>query len=133
MKKVFLGGTCNESEWRTDMKELLEAEGLAFFDPVVTDWGIEAQAEEFKQRAECDFCLYVITPKMAGVYSVAEVIDDSHKRPLKTVFVVIKEEDGDLFTKGQLRSLDMVGDMVRRNGGAYMASLALAAKWMAIS
>ena len=37
--------------------------------------------EEIKQRAECDFCLYVITPKMTGVYSIAEVVDDSNKRP----------------------------------------------------
>jgi hypothetical protein len=32
--------------------------------------------EEIKQRAECDFCLYVITPKMTCVYSIAEVKDN---------------------------------------------------------
>ena len=97
--KVFLGGTCNESTWRDS---LIKALKIDYFNPVVDDWTPDCMAEEIKQREVCDFCLYVITPKMTGVYSIAEVIDDSNKRPRKTVFCVLPT-DGDLsFTEGQL-------------------------------
>lgn len=57
--KVFLGGTCNESTWRDQLISMLK---IDFFNPVVEDWTPECQEEEIKQRNECDFCLYVITP-----------------------------------------------------------------------
>ena len=49
--------------------------------------------EELKQREESDFCFYVLTPKMNGFFSVAEVVDDSNKRPAKTVFCFINKDD----------------------------------------
>lgn len=89
--------------------------------------------EERRQREECDFCLYVITPLMTGVYSIAEVIDDSNKRPNKTIFCFVNtdfinatNEYGFLrktFDCGQVKSLDQVGKMVERNGGKYFKSL----------
>ena len=89
-KKVFLGGTCNNSTWRD---ELIPKLNIDYFNPVVADWTPECQDEEIKQRQECDICLYVITPKMVGTYSIAEVADDSNKRPEKTVFY-FQESDG---------------------------------------
>ena len=86
MKKVFLGGTCAESTWR---EELINKLTIDYFNPVVEDWTEECMAEERKQRETCDYCLYTITPRMKGVYSIAEVIDDSNKRPLKTVFCLL--------------------------------------------
>jgi len=82
--KVFLGGTCNNSNWRNILIQDLKIE---YFDPVVDDWTFEFQKEELKQRELCDVCLYVITPKMTGVYSIAEVVDDSNKRPEKHYYV----------------------------------------------
>ncbi len=35
MKKVFLGGTCNESTWRDRLIKLLK---INYFNPVVKDW-----------------------------------------------------------------------------------------------
>lgn len=120
MKKVFLGGTCNESTWRDDLiKELT----IDYFNPVVEDWTPDCMAEEIKQRESCDFCLYVITPKMTGVYSIAEVVDDSNKRPDKTIFVVLDEDEGLHFTPGQLKSLRSVSMMVMKNGGKSFVSL----------
>lgn len=119
-KKVFLGGTCNDSTWRQSLKELLT---IHYFDPVVDDWTPECQVEERKQRELCDYCLYVITPKMAGVYSIAEVVDDSNKRPEKTVFCYLSTDDDDIFNAGQIKSLDQVGEMVARNGGKFVRSL----------
>ena len=84
-------------------------------------------AEEIKQREQCDCCLYVITPEMTGVYSIAEVVDDSNKRPDKTVFCVLN--DGG-FTDGQMRSLNSVGEMVKRNGGRFFLSLGEVANYL---
>lgn len=120
MKKVFLGGTCNESTWRDKLIEMLK---IDYFNPVVDDWTEECYQEELRQRESCDYCLYVITPKMTGVYSIAEVIDDSNKRPEKTVFCAL-QEDGDLkFDKGQMKLLAKVGVMVALNGGNCFTSL----------
>ena len=86
--------------------------------------------EELKQRETCDICLYVITPKMTGVYSIAEVVDDSNKRPEKTVFVGLRE-DGDLkFNKGQWKSLGAVAKMVKTNGAMVFDNLKSAAIYM---
>ena len=116
MKKVFLGGTCNESTWRDRLIEMLE---IDYFNPVVDDWTEECYQEELRQREICDYCLYVITPRMKGVYSIAEVVDDSNKRPEKTIFCLLTADVDDtgkviMFDVGQLRSLDRVGRMVEK-------------------
>jgi len=123
--KVFLGGTCNESNWR---ERLIPKLTINYFNPVVSDWNEKAQEEEIKQRETCDYCLYVISPKMTGVYSIAEVIDDANKRPEKTVFCVLESdtsEDGKSlsFSQGQLKSLNQVGKLVQQNGGIWLPTL----------
>ncbi len=118
--KVFLGGTCNESDWRERLIPMLTVD---YFNPVVEDWTPECMAEELRQRESCDFCLYVITPKMTGVYSVAEVVDDSNKRPQRTILCVL-DTDGPLaFSKGQRKSLASVERMVAKNGAYVVPSL----------
>lgn len=112
-KKVFLGGTCNESNWR---EKIIKNIKIDYFNPVVKDWTPECQEEEIKQRNICDFVLYVITPKMTGVYSIAEVIDDSNKRPNSTIFCYLKLDESKYFEINQCKSLDMVGKMVEKNG-----------------
>lgn len=120
MKKVFLGGTTNNSNWRDELIEKLK---IDYFNPVVKEWNEKAQAEEIKERKNCDYVLYVITPKMEGVYSIAEVIDDSNKRPEKTIFGYLLDDDGKEFTKHQIKSLDMVANMVKENGGKCFKTL----------
>lgn len=120
MKKVFLGGTCNDSNWRDRLIPTLK---IDYFNPVVPDWTEECYQRELYEREECDYCLYVITPKITGVYAIAEVIDDSNKRPEKTVFAFLPEDEGISFDEGQIRSLDRVGRMVENNGGKYCKSL----------
>ena len=118
--KVFLGGTCNESQWRENLIPMLS---IDYFNPVVPDWTPECMEEEIRQREVCDYCLYTITPRMMGVYSIAEVVDDSNKRPQKTILCVL-EKDGDLtFGKGQMKSLGQVAHMVKSNGGQCFDSL----------
>ena len=120
MPKVFLGGTCNGSDWRSMLVSKLKIE---YFDPVVEDWTPATQEEEIRQRESCDYCLYVITPKMTGVYSIAEVVDDSNKRPDKTIFYVITKDGKEEFTEAQLKSLKSVGVMVANNGGTWCQSI----------
>jgi len=121
MKKVFLGGTCNESTWREYLIKLLK---IDYFNPVVPDWTPECMEEELRQRETCDFVLYTITPRMTGVYSIAEVVDDSNKRPEKTIFCLLTYEwDKSTWDHGQWKSLNQVGRMVERNGGKYFTDL----------
>ena len=120
MSKVFLGGTCNESLWRNRLISRLK---IGYFNPVVDDWTPECMREELKQRRDCDYVLYVITPLMTGVYSIAEVVDDSNKQPEKTLFCYVQRDKGFTFSKGQKRSLDSVGKMVVMNGGTFLKNL----------
>lgn len=117
MKRVFLGGTCNESTWRNVMMIHLNDDGLDYFNPVVDDWNEEARKNELLERETCDYCLYAITPKMTGTYSIAEVVDDSNKRPEKTIMVMIRYDGKEQFEKGQWRSLSAVASLVKSNGG----------------
>jgi hypothetical protein len=113
MKKVFLGGTCNGSKWRDILIPKLK---IDYFNPVVENWDEEAQKREVEERQNCDYCLYVITPKMSGVYSIAEVVEDSIKRPEKTLFFYFEVDQKKEFDQHQLKSLKQVAQMVKNNG-----------------
>ena len=120
--KVFLGGTCNESTWRDELIPMLT--NVDYFNPVVEDWTEECMVKEIEERKTCDYCLYTITPRMMGVYSIAEVVDDSNKRSEKTIFAVLDSdigEDGNIITwgKAEKKSLTQVAKMVERNGGHF--------------
>lgn len=116
-KNVFLGGTCNDSTWR---ERLIKKLKVPFFNPVVKDWDEEAQKREIEQRKTAAFVLYVITPLMKGVYSIAEVVDDSNKRPDKTLFCILEKDDGKEFGKDELKSLNQVKKMVENNGVKHL-------------
>lgn len=118
--EIFLGGTCNDSTWREDLKPLLR---IDYFDPVVADWNEEAQKREIEKRETCDFVLYVITPRMTGVYAIAEVVDDSNKRPKKTVFCFLLADGHLRLDNTQLKSLEAVGGMILRNGATWLLEL----------
>lgn len=112
--KIFLGGTCNGSLWRDQLIPLLTVD---YFNPVVENWTPECQEEELKQRLECTNLLYVITPKMTGMYSIAEAVDDSNKRPEDTTFIVFKDDCGSVFTEHQFKSLKATAKLILANGG----------------
>lgn len=141
-RKVFLGGTCNESKWREQLIPMLK--NIDYYNPVVPDWTEECMAEERRQRMVCDYCLYVIAPRMKGVYSIAEVVDDSNKRPKKTILCILSKDTNPAldyttapgtpefvyFDKSELKSLGQVAAMVQRNGGKYFKSLEEVANYL---
>ena len=121
-KKVFLGGTCNGSKWRDTVKPQLKIE---YFDPVCSgEWTQEAYLRELHERETADFVMYVLTPKLTGVYSVAEVVDDSNKRPEKTLFCFLENDDLETFSPVQIKSLNAVAKMITKNGGRVFVTLA---------
>lgn len=115
---TFLGGTCNESTWREELIERLN-EKVEYFNPVVDDWTPECQIKEDKVRDEGRYVLFVITSQMTGVFSIAEVVDCSNKRPESTLFCVLP--DG--FNEGELRSLKATENMLKRNGAKVFETL----------
>lgn len=123
--KVFLGGTCNDSQWRSQLIPHLNCE---YFNPVVDDWTPECQEEELRQRKSCDYVLYVITPAMVGTYSIAEAVDDSNKRPSQTIFCYLSNDTVGInkysFGKAQLKSLEAVSKLIQANGGLVYTNLA---------
>lgn len=121
--KVFLGGTCASSTWREELMAKVDSEHVDAFNPVVPDWTPECQAEEDFHRETDDICLYVITPEGEGFYSFVEVVDDSNKRPERTVFCLLTEANGVKFEghmlKCALKTLKLVGS----NGAVVTDSL----------
>ena len=127
MKKVFLGGTCNGSLWRN---ELIKQLRIDYFNPCGEIWTEEMMEEEIRQRKACDFCLYVITPKMTGMYSIAEVADDSNKQPDKTIFCYLINDEDSTFTDFQIKSLEQIGKLVKNNGANFFKTLEEAASFL---
>lgn len=121
--RVFLGGTCNNSTWRDDLIPMLK---IDYFNPVVGDWTPECQEIEILERKRCDFCLYVITSDMKGVYSIAELVADSFLRPDNTLFCFLP--DG--FDLPQIDSLEAVGDLVLGRGVPVFNDLESVAQYL---
>lgn len=120
-KKVFLGGTCNGSDWRSYAEFKLKSCGVDFFNPIVKDWNEKAQAIEILEKEHrCNIHLYVITPLMLGCFSIAEAVESAHRKDVKTIFCFISFDKNTLFDSAQLRSLDAVGKLIERHGGIYV-------------
>ena len=122
MVRVFLGGTCNGSTWRQKLIPMIEGK-VSYFDPVVPVWDDEAYKRELVERENADYVVYTITPAMVGVYSIAEVVDDSNKRPQKTVLCILGEEDGKGWDMPIRNSLTAVYKMVKANGAHVVEGL----------
>lgn len=123
MISVFLGGTCNQSTWRDELLTMLDQDKVKAFNSVVDDWNEEAQINEDWHKANDDFCLYVLTPEMTGIYSIFEVADDSNKRPDRTIFWVLPERNGKTFSIGLRKNFLKIKKDLIRNGAKVCESL----------
>ena len=115
MNKIFLGGTCNNSTWRSEIEKLVQT---PTFNPVVDDWNEKCQEIEMDEKEnKCNIHLFVITSEMTGVFSIAEVMDSVHNKNKLTLLHVMP--DG--FNKVKLKSLEAVVNLVKLRGGkAYL-------------
>ena len=114
--KIFLGGTCSGWKWRDKLIPLLNCE---YYNPIVKNWSENDRLREVQERETADIILYGITNGIKGVYSIAEVVDDSNKRPEKTIFLNLYK-DGD---KQMSHSLSAVERLLIANGVAIFNSL----------
>ena len=119
--RIFLGGTVNGSSWRERFIALLETKD--YFNPVVSDWTAEAQRKEAQEKIRCRYQIYTITPKMAGVYSIAELVDGSNKKPANTLGCFLKSDDEATFDDGSWRSITATVKLLRQNGTLCFFSL----------
>lgn len=111
--KVFLGGTCSGWKWRNKLQPLLKCD---YYNPIVENWSEEDRLREVHEREISDYVLYGITNGIKGVYSIAEVVDDSNKRPEKTLFLNLYKEDDSSYTKQMTCSLKAVENLLKENG-----------------
>lgn len=123
---VFLGGTCANSTWRDELITKLN-ENIEPFNPVVANWSPDDQAIEDKHKLEDDISLYVFTPEslaspQRGLYSIAEAVDDSNKRPEKTIFAFV-DYGGLEFTPKEVQGLKAVAKVISSNGARVVSSL----------
>ncbi len=116
MIRIFLGGTCNGTTWREDLKEgAAHLPYIGYFDPIVENW-TEANRtiEDVEKRIKCNVHLYVITSEMTGVFSIAEAIA-STSAGITTIIQVRTEG----FEEFQLTSLRAFKDLAK-SMGAYV-------------
>lgn len=114
--KVFLGGTCSGYKWRDDLIPMLNCD---YYNPIVKNWSEEDRLREVHERETADYVLYVITSGMKGVYSIAEIIDDSNKRPEKTIVCVLYDNIDEQMS----RSLQATLNLAKSNGATVLNSL----------
>lgn len=77
---IFLGGTCAGINWREELIPELKNLKIKYFNPLVDEWTEECRVKGEKAKEECDTDLYLITPDMKGVYSIAEMVDAAYRR-----------------------------------------------------
>jgi hypothetical protein len=124
--RVFLGGTV-DSHWRELLIPMLQCD---YFNPIVKNWTPAHMQEELHQRSICEYTLYTLTPLMTGVYSVAECVDDSNKKPDTTILVIIYSDYGKQFSASQIASLEQLSRMVQNNGSHVFTTLSDAAAFL---
>ena len=131
---VGLFGTCENTDWRKKFIKLLN-DDIETFNPVVDNWNEEAKRNEESHKKNDDYILFVITPNMIGVYSIAEAVDLSNKIPDRLLFLYTKV-DYDInrgvtkFNNKQINSLEEVKKLIKRNGSKVFDSLEDAARFL---
>jgi hypothetical protein len=126
--RIFMGGTTRGFNWREVLENRFkDVENVELFNPIVADWNCERIIFENRYKEICELNLFVVTPYMEGVYSIAEAVDLSNKKPENLVFAYIDHfVDGKEirdFTKKMKHSLNVTGKMIVNNGGKVFTSL----------
>ena len=96
---------------------------IDYFNPVVDEWDEDAQLREEREKESSDFLLFVITPFMKSVFSIAEAVDASNKTPEKTIFCVLDVDEDRTWGEFERKSLGAVEKLVKSNGANVFNSL----------
>ena len=115
------------TDWRPEFIKKLR---VPYFNPVVADWNPAAQVEEEKQKQDCGISLYVLTPFMKGVFSIAEIMEDAiERRKGRTVVCLLASFAGHSFNDEHTkRSLMAVLNLAKKYGAKVVYSLEDAAQ-----
>jgi len=118
---VGLFGTCNDSNWRNELIPQLK---VPFFNPVITDgsWNESCRQVEEQAKSRAHILLYVITPEMIGIYSIAELVISACKSTRSTdIVVVFLEKYGSKeFTNEQSKSIAATKALLRQTTTAII-------------
>jgi hypothetical protein len=129
--KVFLGGTCSGWKWRDELQPLLKC---SYYNPIVKNWSEEDRLREVHERETSDYVLYGITNGIRGVYSIAEVVDDSNKRPEKTLFLNLYNIDKEFPHRSEYKqmskSLKAVESLLKSNSVLVFDSIEAVAEFL---
>lgn len=125
-KMVFLGGTCNGSDWRDRIAADLKVD---FFNPVVANYSAETQQIEEEAKKQAAMSLYTITPKQQGFYAFAELMSAAIRDPKNTVVAFLDEDDGEKFDDDLKKSVEATKVLLKEQTGTHVVeSLPEAAK-----
>jgi len=124
--KIFLGGMLYNGKTRSIIKDS-KIKCVNMFNEYPT---LETITEEVILRKECDYILYLISPHMCCIATIAEAVDDVNNVPKKVIFCVhtgISRKD---FTDEELCSLGTVTALIARRGGTCLFSLEQVANYL---
>lgn len=117
---VYLGGISLSNDWRELVIPQLQ---INYIDPLQFNEVDGLQEKVFNLKDECTLIFYLFRPGMNGFLCVPELIDDSNKFSEKTVYCAVLENNDQVFTDHQKKSLEAIGKMVERNGGRWIKTL----------
>lgn len=125
---VYLAGGLNaESSVLINLKSELR---IDHFDPSTLPNDFHSFKVSKEAWENCDYCLYIISPLMKGFDQIVNAVDDSNKRPNKTLYCFLLEADNSKFTEHQVKSLKAIGETVKKNGARWFESLSEAVQFL---
>lgn len=130
MIRVGLFGTTCESKWREELIDKLNLGKISYFNPVVDDWDESCIKNENREKKIDDLLLFVITPEMRGVYSIAEVTHASDTIKQRCIFCPLKEYNGKSFDESQWRSFKAICKLLKKNDTRIFYNLDDVAKYI---
>eukprot|EP00477_Mikrocytos_mackini_P000409 GAHX01000434.1.p1 GENE.GAHX01000434.1~~GAHX01000434.1.p1 ORF type:complete len:145 (-),score=20.36 GAHX01000434.1:56-490(-) len=107
--KVFLGGVCKDTSWRTDIAiPELQEHNVEYFNPQKKpgEWKKELVEEESMAKRECNIILFYITSEYPSITSMLELLHLGSQD--KHVFCVVDD-----FTPSQGQYSTITSDVER--------------------
>lgn len=120
-RQVFLGGSCNPTNWRmAEVIPQLKFAGVAFYNPQVEDWHDGLVALEAAAKAESQVLLFVIDAQTRAIASILEATEYSVAGRM-VILVVDDIKDGTLISNQMITGREL-NDLNRAR--AYLRDIA---------